>query len=129
MKFHLPSTGPIPVAERAGRGFVPVLFHPSHGTERYPRNAKATPDEAITYAARVLWWRQRRAAEKRRHGEAISHPRFATWGELAAAPEQDQQAYWKDLVASWRRNAEAERDADVRFDYSADRKTMWGACE
>jgi hypothetical protein len=84
MKFHLPSTSPIPVAGRAGTAFVPTIFHPGHGVERFPRKAKASPDEGITYAARVLWWRQRRAAEKRRKLEALSHPRFATWGELPA---------------------------------------------
>ena len=119
-------TGPIPVACHVGRSFVPVIFHPDYGPERYPRKAKANPDDAIAYAARVLWWRQRREAEKRRKLEALSHPRFVTWGELAAAPEARQQAYWAALLDHWRRNSEAERDADVAFDYSRDRRELWG---
>jgi len=73
-------TGPTPVACRVGKAFVPVIFHPDRGPEylrweRYPRKAKASADEALAYAARVLWYRQMRAAEKRRRLEAISHPR------------------------------------------------------
>ena len=72
--------GPTPVACRVGNAFVPVIFHPDRGLEylrweRHPRKAKASPDEALAYAARVLWHRERRAAEKRRRLEAISHPR------------------------------------------------------
>ena len=52
--------------------------------ERHPRKTKATPDEAITYAARVIWYRQMRAAEKRRRLEAISHPRYWQDGGRAA---------------------------------------------
>src|SRR2546425_13253753 len=78
-------TGPTPVASRVGNAFVPVIFHPDHGPERYPRKAKFNPDDAIAYATRVIWWRQRRAAEKRRRLEALSHPRFATWAEYQAA--------------------------------------------
>src|SRR5258708_13374129 len=80
MKTILP--GPMPVACRVGNGFVPVIFHPDRGPERLPRKAKATPDEALAYAARVLWYRQMRAAEKRRRLEAISHP---WWVEVVAS--------------------------------------------
>lgn len=129
MKFHLPSTGPIPVAQRAGRAFVPVLFHVTSGVERFPRKAKACPDEAITYAARVLWHRQRRDAEKRRRVEAVCHPHFATWADLVAAPEEAQDAYWAHVIRRWQANAERELNADFAFDHSADRRAMWGACE
>ena len=122
-------TGPAPVACRVGNGFVPVVYHPTGGPERFPRKAKATPAEAIEYARRTIHYRHVRSAEKRRKLEALSHPRFATWGELSAASAAEQSAYWADLLNHWRHNAEAERDADVRFDYSADRRAMWGACE
>jgi hypothetical protein len=129
MNSRLPLTGPIAVASHVGRAaFVPVIFAPDHrGPERFPRKAKATPDQAIAYAARVIWWRQRRAAEKRRKLEALAHP--VTWVELADAPAAQQQAYWAALVDQWRRNNEAERDADARFDYSPDRRAMWGECQ
>ena len=81
MKTILP--GPMPVACRVGNAFVPVIFHPDRGPERLPRKAKATPDEALAYAARVLWYRQMRAAEKRRRLEAISHPRHWMDGRAA----------------------------------------------
>jgi hypothetical protein len=75
------SAGPTPVACRVGNGFVPVIFHPDRVPEyvrweRHPRKAKSNPDEALAYAARVIWYRQMRAAEKRRRLEAISHPRY-----------------------------------------------------
>jgi hypothetical protein len=118
---------PIPVASHIGRAFIPVIFHPDHGPERYPRKAKANPDEAIAYATRVIWWRQKRAAGKRRKLEALSNPRFATWGELAAAPEVQHQAYWAALLDYWRQNNEAELDADVAFDHSRERLETWEA--
>jgi hypothetical protein len=75
--------GPMPVACRVGNAnaFVPVIFHPDRGPEylrweRHPRKAKSNPDEALAYAARVLWYRQMRAAEKRRRLDAISHPGY-----------------------------------------------------
>ena len=68
-----------PFVIQVGSGFVPVVYHPSRDTpylrmERLPRKAKSNPDEALAYAARVIWYRQMRAAEKRRRLEAISHP-------------------------------------------------------
>jgi len=80
--------GPMPVACRVGNAFVPVIFHPDRGPEylrweRHPRKAKASPDEALAYATSVLWHRERRAAEKRRRLEAISHPRY--WQDAGRA--------------------------------------------
>ena len=70
-----------PFVIQVGSGFVPVVYHPSRDTpylrmERLRRKAKSNPKEALAYAARVIWYRQMRAAEKRRHLEAISHPRY-----------------------------------------------------
>jgi hypothetical protein len=75
-------TGPTPVACRVGNGFVPVIYHPDRGPERLPRKAKATPDEAIAYAARVIWYRQIRTNEARRRLAAISDP---WWLEVVAS--------------------------------------------
>ncbi len=79
---------PMPVACRVGNVFVPVIFHPDRGPEyvrweRHPRKAKSNPDEALAYAARVIWYRQMRAAEKRRRLEAISHRRY--WQDAGRA--------------------------------------------
>jgi hypothetical protein len=66
----------------AWTGWVPVIHHPERTAaaytrfERFPRKTKLTADEALVYAARVLWYRERRAADKRRRLEAISHPRY-----------------------------------------------------
>ena len=82
MNSRLFPAGPMPVAQRSGNGFVPVIMHPDHaGPERFPRKAKATLAEAIEYARCVLWWRQRRVAERRRKLAAISDPR---WVEVVA---------------------------------------------
>src|SRR5262249_16454962 len=75
-------TGPTPVACRVGNGFVPVIYHPDCGTERHPRKAKANPDAAIAYAARVLWYRQIRTNEAKRRLAAISDP---WWLEVVAS--------------------------------------------
>ena len=80
MKIILP--GSMPVACRVGNAFVPVIFHPDRGPERLPRKAKATPDEALTYAARVIWYRQIRTNEARRRLAAISDP---WWVEVVAS--------------------------------------------
>jgi hypothetical protein len=74
-------TKPIPLAQASGSGFVPVIYHPDRGAEylrvqRFPRKAKATGAEAYAYAARVIWYRQTRAAEKHRRIIGLSHPRF-----------------------------------------------------
>src|SRR5258708_33984551 len=76
-----------PLVLQVGSGFVPAIYHPSRETphlrmERLWRKAKSNPDEALAYAARVLWYRQMRAAEKRRRLEAISHP---WWVEVGAS--------------------------------------------
>jgi hypothetical protein len=47
--------------------------------ERLIRKAKTSADEALAYAARVIWHRQRRAADKRRKLEALSHPRYFSY--------------------------------------------------
>jgi hypothetical protein len=85
--YALP-TRPMPVAGRIGTAFIPAIYDPTVKTEwlrfkRFPRKAKASGDEAIAYAARVLWWRQRQEAEKRRRVEAID-PRIARQQETAA---------------------------------------------
>ena len=75
-------TGPTPVASRVGNAFVPVIFHPDHGPERYPRKAKFNPDDAIAYAARVIWYRQIRTNEAKRRVAAVSDP---WWLEVVAS--------------------------------------------
>ena len=69
-----------PFVIQVGTGFVPFIHHPDRATphlriERFHRKAKASYAEALDYAQRVVWYRQRREAEKRRRIEAISHPR------------------------------------------------------
>jgi len=76
-----PPARPKPIVQRAGAGFVPVIYHPERAIEwlrfeRFLRKTKTDPQEALAYAARVLWYRQRREADKRRRLMAISHPRF-----------------------------------------------------
>ncbi len=80
-------TGPTPVACRVGNGFVPVIYHPDRGPEyvrweRHPRKAKSNPDEALAYAARVIWYRQIRTNEARRRLAAISD---RWWVEVVAS--------------------------------------------
>jgi hypothetical protein len=75
---------PRPLAQSIGSGFMPVIYHPERTAEylrfeRIIRKAKATPEAALAYAERVLWYRARRAAEKRRHLEATVHPRFLAY--------------------------------------------------
>jgi hypothetical protein len=116
-------TGPTPVAHQVGNAFIPAILHQDLPGERFPRKAKLNPNDAITYAACVLWWRQRRQSEQRRKLESLSSP---TWWELTSAPEETQQAYWATLLASWQQNVERELDADVAFDHGRDRREMWG---
>jgi len=76
---------PFPVALRVGNAFVPAICHPGRTVPhlrfaRFPRKAKATTAEALTYAYRALWYRENRAAEKRRRLEILSSPH---WVELA----------------------------------------------
>lgn len=73
-------TKPMPLVQRLGNGFVPVIYHPERTTEytrfeRLIRKSKATPAEALRHAERVIWYRQRRANEKRRR-EELRSPRF-----------------------------------------------------
>jgi hypothetical protein len=85
-----PPTRPLPLAQPYRDGWwIPVIYHPERTTEwlrfrRFLRKAKATAEEANTYAFRVLWHQQRRAADKRRKLEAIQHPRFQRYFSEAA---------------------------------------------
>jgi hypothetical protein len=102
---HVPTTSPVsfatddivyrdcmaarPIAACSGAAFVPVVYHPNRVAEylrqeRLPRKAKATGDEALAYAARVIWYRQMRANEKRRKREATVHPRYFRYFSEAA---------------------------------------------
>ncbi len=76
-----------PFVIQVGSGFVPFIHHPERPTpwlrvERFPRKAKATAGEALQYAQRVVWYRQMRAAEKRRRLEVTVHP---WWVEVVAS--------------------------------------------
>lgn len=66
-------------------GWMPVIHHPERCRflqyEEHRRKIKPTAAEAIDYARRVIWHRQKRAAEKRRRLELLSHPRYS--GEAA----------------------------------------------
>ena len=61
-------------------GWMPVIRHPERARflqeEIFPRKIKATPQDAIAYAARVMFYRQVRAAQKRRKLEALSQPHW-----------------------------------------------------
>ena len=75
MAFPVLGTGPAFVTT----GWIPVIHHPErvfYRWARYTRKTKPTAAEAIAYAERVIWHRERRAAEKRRRLEALSHPRY-----------------------------------------------------
>jgi len=82
MTSRIAITGPVPVAHRVGNAFIPAIYHPEHGAERFPRKAKATPDEAIAYAQRVIWFRRIRTNEAKRRLAAISDP---WWVEVVAS--------------------------------------------
>jgi len=74
--------GPFPLAQPIGTGWMPVIYHSARAAEylrfeRFPRKTKPTAVEALTYATRALWYRQRRAADKRRRIEAMTHSPFA----------------------------------------------------
>jgi hypothetical protein len=82
MKTILP--GPIPSAVAHGTWFIPIIDHPGRPSfvrfARFPRKAKRTYAEAVTYAA---VWREHFASFKRRRLEAISHPRY--WQDAGRA--------------------------------------------
>jgi len=66
----------MPIAQPLGSGWVPAIYHPERipeylRFERFPRKAKLTGTEALRYAGRVLWYRQRRENEKRRKLEIL----------------------------------------------------------
>jgi hypothetical protein len=73
-------SSPIPSAVAAGTWWIPIIDHPGRPSyvrfARYPRKAKATYAEAVSYAARVIVWREHFAGFKRRRREAVSHPRY-----------------------------------------------------
>jgi hypothetical protein len=79
---------PLPVVFRLGSAYIPMIYHGDCKTEwlrweRFPRMAKLTAGAALSYAQRVIWYRQRRENEKRRRIEAID-PRIARQQETAA---------------------------------------------
>jgi hypothetical protein len=77
-KLLLP--GPIPSAVAYGTWFIPIIDHPGRPAfvrfARYPRKAKRTYAEAVTYAAAVIVWREHFDAFKRLRREATAHPRY-----------------------------------------------------
>ena len=46
-------------------------------------------------------------------------PLSCTGDQYAAATIQQQDDFWKRLVASWRQNAEREMQADCQYDHAA----------
>jgi hypothetical protein len=73
MSPALPAT-PRVLAQSVGSGFVPVIYHPGNRLERLPRNAKTTPEAALRYAERRLYFSQLRTNEARRRLAAVSDP-------------------------------------------------------
>ena len=78
-------TRPLPIAREVRSGFsigyMPMVFHPERRFEcaqfeRFPHKIKRTPDEAMAYADRVIWHRNRRKAGTKRRVEAVAHPNF-----------------------------------------------------
>ena len=85
-------TRALPIAQPFFGGWLPVIYDGSVKTEwlrfeRFPRKTKATADEALAYAGRVIWYRQVRENEKRRHREAVDHPDYWASGAWAEAAE------------------------------------------
>jgi hypothetical protein len=69
----------IPLVLSVPGGYVPAIDHVDRKAgftrvERFPRKAKATAQEALDYAAHVVWRRQTTANELRRRLEILSHP-------------------------------------------------------
>jgi hypothetical protein len=102
----------LPLAQPIGSGWMPVIYHPARIAEylrfeRFPRKAKATGEEALAYAARVLWWRNRREREKRRRleilqGNLLRQTKLSP-GEAMAVAER----VWRRWPAEKRRKIEA----------------------
>lgn len=74
----LPAT-PFPTVCQIATGFLPAIYHPERAAkylrlESFPRKTKATAAEALAYATRKLWYRQRDANEKRRRNELRTNP-------------------------------------------------------
>jgi hypothetical protein len=61
-------------------GWIPVIHHPGRiewlAYELFRRKVKPSAAEAIEHARRVIWYRQKRATEKRRRIESLSHPHW-----------------------------------------------------
>lgn len=62
---------PLPIARVMGSGYMPVIYHPERKAEYlrfevFARKTKATPNEALRYASRVIWYRAKRAADAAR---------------------------------------------------------------
>jgi hypothetical protein len=69
-------------AQRVGSRWIPVLYRPERVAKylqvsRFPRKAKPTENEALEYARKVDWYRQRRENNKSRKLEALCHPRYS----------------------------------------------------
>jgi uncharacterized protein YjiS (DUF1127 family) len=70
--LSLPAT-PRVLAQSVGSGFVPCVYEDGR-IERLVRKAKATPEAALRYAERRLYFSQLRTNEARRRLAAISDP-------------------------------------------------------
>ena len=70
----LPAT-PRVLAQSVGSGYVPCIYE-AGGIKRLIRKAKSTPEAALRYAERVIWYRQIRTAEAKRKLAAISDERW-----------------------------------------------------
>ena len=60
---------------------MPVIYHPERVPEylrfeRFIHKTKATGEAALTYATRVIWYRQLREESKRYRIQATAHPRY-----------------------------------------------------
>jgi hypothetical protein len=77
---------PTPTAWRIRDGaHAPAIFHIDRGPELFPRKTKTTPEAALEYARRVMWWRKIRTDEAKRRLGAISDP---WWVEVVAGMNQ-----------------------------------------
>jgi hypothetical protein len=68
----LPAT-PRVLAQSVGTGFVPCVYENGQ-IKRLPRKAKPTPEAALRYAERRLYFSQLRTNEARRRLAAVSDP-------------------------------------------------------
>jgi uncharacterized protein YjiS (DUF1127 family) len=75
----LPAT-PRVLAQSVGSGYVPCIYDAGQ-IKRLPRKAKTTPEAALRYAERRVYFAQLRTNEARRHLARISDP---FWFRLVA---------------------------------------------